>query len=197
MFNYLKPFDKIVVTGPQRSGTRICAKMICHDLGKKYYSEADVGISVWPLLKELVETKHDFVVQCPGLCRYVHTLEIRNDTAVVLMRRPVKDIIRSQKRINWHSEPEEIERYLDTPLKDISPPISRLKYMYWSVYQKPRLGDMAFEIEYDSLSEHPMWVPKDQRKGWTHGQTEPGKPEKFGPKEKRRGYRKRMKYEGK
>jgi len=195
MFDHLRPFNKIVVTGPQRSGTRICARMIAKDLRKTYVSEAKVGISVWPLLEKMVKTRKNFVVQCPGLCRYVHELSGCKDTAIVLMRRSIEDIIQSQERIKWKSEPEEIERYIDASLEDISPPIAKVKYRFWDIYQREKLGDRAFEIEYESLSEHPMWVPKELRKDWTHGQTEIGKPEKFPSRSERPGYRKKMEWE--
>ena len=100
MFDHLKPFDKIVVTGPQRSGTRICAKMIAQDLGKEYVSEAHVGVNVFGLLEEMLEKRKNFVVQCPGLCRHVHLIG-REDTAVVFMRRSLEHIIGSQRRIRW------------------------------------------------------------------------------------------------
>ena len=40
MFAELKKFKKIIVSGPQRSGTRICGKIIAHDLDYRYCDES-------------------------------------------------------------------------------------------------------------------------------------------------------------
>ena len=42
MFEYLKEFPVVLVTGPQRSGTRICAKMIAHDTGHRFVDEREI-----------------------------------------------------------------------------------------------------------------------------------------------------------
>ena len=42
VFEYLLHYHYVIVTGPQRSGTRIGAKMIAYDTGYTYVDEAEV-----------------------------------------------------------------------------------------------------------------------------------------------------------
>ena len=41
VFEHLLNFAVVLVSGPQRSGTTICAKMIAHDTGHTYIPESE------------------------------------------------------------------------------------------------------------------------------------------------------------
>jgi Coenzyme PQQ synthesis protein D (PqqD) len=165
MFEWLKKFKKILVTGPQRSGTRICARMIAHDTGYKYIDEKVLGVDSFYKLFSLFDSNLCCVVQCPALCRHVHMFS-RDESAIVLMRRNVKDIIASQERIGWNWEKPELARY------DCSAGvIAEVKYEFWDKEQRPRI-EHSFEIAYDSLAGHPLWVPKNMRGNFGPDQTE-------------------------
>jgi len=164
MFEWLSEFDFILVTGPQRSGTRICAKMISYDTGHEYVDEDDIGMDSIYRLCGLMETNRPIVVQCPVLCRYIHFLSEGN-VAIIMMRRKVEDIIASQKRINWSWEWLELARY-----DRMEGVIAEIKYQFWDQYQKERIKH-AYEIEFESLVTHPLWVTKDERHGFDARQT--------------------------
>lgn len=164
MFSEFGKFEKILVTGPQRSGTRICAKMIAHDTGHKYVDEAMIGVDSLYRLKSLFERKQRIVVQCPALCRHIHMFRADN-CAIIIMLRNVKDIVASQKRIGWNWENVELERYDQTEGL-----IAEIKYAFWKKYQKEKIGN-AFEIEYESLARHKLWVSKNLRRDFGNGQT--------------------------
>jgi coenzyme PQQ synthesis protein D (PqqD) len=165
MFEWLKKFRKILVTGPQRSGTRICAKMIARDTGYKFIDEKAFGADSIYRLFHVIQRNEHCVIQGPGLCRYVHMFE-GEDTCIVLMRRNIKDIVASQERIGWTWERAELMRY-DRP----DCVIARVKYDFWEKYQKALIRH-AFEVEYESLAGHPLWVPKKQRLNFRADQTE-------------------------
>lgn len=164
MFENLVGFDNLLVTGPQRSGTRICARMIAHDLGHQYIDENDLDMDSLYLLSSFLERKQRYVIQCPCLCRYIHIFD-RRDTAVILMRRDLEEIAVSQKRIGWRWEWLELARYDRT-----EGVIAEVKYQYWEKYQKKKIENV-FEIEYENLKTHPFWVPKDLRGDFKAGQT--------------------------
>lgn len=151
MFEWLEQYNKVLVTGPQRSGTRICAKMIAHDLDYDLIDETDLEMDSLYLLCSYLENRNRLVVQCPTLCRYIHILS-GDDTAVILMRRSVKDIIASQQRIHWRWEWLELARYDRT-----DGVISDVKYEFWEKNQKDKIKH-SFEIEYQSLAGHPLWI---------------------------------------
>jgi hypothetical protein len=164
MFEWLAEFDKILVTGPQRSGTRICTKMIAYDTGHEYIDEDDIGLDSLYRLAPLLHNRQCLAVQCPALCRHVHIFSA-DDTAIVLMRRNIEDIIASQERIGWAYEWLELARY------DRSDGvIAEIKYQFWEESQRGQIQH-AFEIEYESLAEHPLWIPKHLRQDFNPVQT--------------------------
>lgn len=170
MFEYLKDFSKIIVSGPQRSGTRICAKMIAHDLNYRYVDEGDIGVDSLNRLWGLWHRQKSFVVQCPALSRYVH-LFADDDTAIVFMIRDIDDIVASQKRVGWSWGIPELLRY-DIPISqfDVSDPATT-KYAFWLESQKHLVGANGFEVKYESLRGHPLWLDKEQRLDFKSSQT--------------------------
>jgi len=160
----LAHYDNIVLTGPQRSGTRIGAKVLAYELGYEYVDETKVRVDSLYQLRSELELPYKKVIQCPGLCRYVCFLESVGSTAIVLMRRDFKDIIASQDRINWTDRFQDLERAL-YPRPYSSLRIALCKYAYWDERQLRRL-------EYESLAGHTLWVPREERTNWGFTQTE-------------------------
>lgn len=156
MFEYLSGFLRIIVTGPQRSGTTIVGAAIADDLGYYFYPEEQIRVwELWRVERLLKRTDH-FVLQAPAICRYVHTIRSPG-LAVVLVKRPVAEIVKSQERINWEGEERELRQY---GLKEgVS---AQVKYDYWDQYQRRQI-EHPFEIEYESVATHPMWIPKECR----------------------------------
>ena len=163
MFEELTKYKRIIVTGPQRSGTRICAQMIAKDTGYVYIDEGVIAIDSFYALVEVI-SHTEVVVQCPALCRYVHHLGANEDLLIVMMVRDIDDIITSQKRIDWQGESIELMRY--APFQGS---IAELKYIAWKSQKKFIKNWM--EIDYNSLSGHPMWIPKEERSDFTPHQT--------------------------
>jgi hypothetical protein len=175
MFEQLKNFKRVLVTGPQRSGTTICGKMLAHDLGLPYVDEMEVIIgynlrtereqSFRDWLKSRVGRRfeEEIVLQCPSAASFCHELDRR--VAIVFMIRPVHEILASQKRIDWGHEQHELRQYGAT-----SGPIAEVKYNHWAEQKKN--GDNFFEVKFDSLSKHPLWVPPELRKMFRDKQTE-------------------------
>jgi len=86
--------------------------------------------------------------------------------AVVLMCRSVYAIMASEKRVDWGWELMELARY------DLSKGcISEVKYDFWEAHQRD-LIDNAFEVEYESLAAHPLWIDADARKDFKWNQTQ-------------------------
>lgn len=189
MFEFLAPFRKVLVTGPQRSGTRICAEMIYRDLDRPpewpvlYVDEANLNVENLSALCDLVlRDARRLVVQCPALSRYVHHFGAREDVAVVWMVRPLVDIVASQRRIGWTAGDAELLRYDEPALAFAftpdSPSAARVKNEYWQRVQRARILN-TYEVEYESLSAHPLWVPADERRGFAPWQTQKEKGEHY------------------
>lgn len=159
----LASFSKILVTGPQRSGTRFGARVIAHDLGHEYVDEVKIHTDGLYALYVVVTqwTDRNLVIQCPALCRYVHLFGGNPDVVVVLMRREVQHIIDSMEHIAWREAFEHLEMFRYPP-EYHTDNIALTKYHYWSEHQRA-LIDNYLELSYEGLSDHPLWVPPQLR----------------------------------
>jgi len=180
MFEYLKKHDQIVVTGPHRAGTTIATTMIADELGYKCVLEEEV--TLFCTFKSKLNNNHingiKAVYQVPLLASQCHMLD--DYAAVVFMDRSVTDILASEKRINWGSpgvgnEPREMVKYfrdIENPDKEWETmPIATVKYIVWNEIQKKNIK-FPYELEYNTLAEHKLWVPKEERKDFKPRQTE-------------------------
>jgi len=161
----LHKYKKILVTGTQRSGTTIVARIIASDLGYKYFDENAIGVSNVEKLQNLV--KHDnIVIHCPAVSYKIHEFD-GNDTAVVFVLRSKGDVLKSQKRIGWTGarEKRELKKYGAS----IGDCVYDVKLKFWREKQKSRVN--GFEVQYESFASHPMFY--SDRNGWANRQWRP------------------------
>lgn len=161
MFEDYKKYKRILVTGPQRSGTRICAKMIAEDTGYEYLDDRTViHISE---LREAVK-QDGVVVQCPGMARWIHWFG-DDDTLIVWMKRPLKEILASEKRVNWGHNLNELATYgVEGGIS------SEVKNKFWVETQRGKIKHFV-EQDYKKLAKHRLWVDKKRRSRFTGSQT--------------------------
>lgn len=167
MFEHLARYDKILVTGPQRSGTTVAAKAISQDTGHRYVDEDEYGVHSEEAFIELLEGSHRIVIQCPTMSHIVHQVAT-SDTLVVMMMRDCDDIRASEERVEWTvGVYQELYRFGMSPRQARSyrkkgGQVAPLKYRRWQEEQRDLIPHWL-ELEYESLSGHPLWVPKEQR----------------------------------
>jgi hypothetical protein len=151
MFEHLAAETRIVVTGPQRSGTRIAAQMIAGDTGHRFVDEADFNFIDEQLWRDVLASDDPFVVQCPTMFRFVVD-DADPRLFVVLMRRDLAAIHASEARIDWNEryEPFELHRF-GLEQGDAA----AIKYEYWDSHPRPA---RYLEIEYDDLVAHPSFI---------------------------------------
>ena len=95
-------FKRILITGPQRSGTTIASRIISYELGLKWITEESVDVDKLDLFFKLHFSEDNYVLQAPGLSFICHLLPV---DAVVFLWRPDKEIANSIMSIFY--------RYLD------------------------------------------------------------------------------------
>jgi hypothetical protein len=165
MFEKLVTYDKILVTGPQRSGTTICAKMIAVDTGHAFLSEAHVASeSIEGMLcnlGRLMETRHSFVLQCPAPSRWIHE-HSAEDVLVIFMRRAIRDIVASERRVGWGDSMQRAIYEEALAGHKFPATIAEAKYLFWEDVQRLTVHHWL-EVEFESLAGHPLWVPVEQR----------------------------------
>jgi len=166
MFDFLKEHKRIIVTGPHRAGTTFASEIIAEDLGYRLAAENQFAASphpsasfklFWDKLFGWTQGDQCVVLHSPGISAYVHLFDAMKP-AVVFMRRAVEDIVASEKRIKWQGQEKRLikDYYRDEGI------LPAVKYEIWEKYQKPIITH-AYDLEYESLSAHPKWIPKDQR----------------------------------
>lgn len=153
------------VTGPQRSGTTISARMIAHDTGYRYIDEFEFNVGNRVKFLKLAKLEH-VVIHCPGLMRWM--VDVADEqSCVVVVKRAIDEIIRSQERIGWSQENIELKHY---NLEGSGRKISEVKYEYWESTQKALIPNYM-EIDYHSWKDHPLWVDDILRKNFRAKQT--------------------------
>jgi hypothetical protein len=166
VFEYLAVHHRIVVTGPQRSGTRIGARMIAADTGQRFVDEAEFLIKDVGLFREFLQ-QEGVVLQAPHMLK-----DVVDDPPpgifIVLMRRDLDDIHASAQRIGWTENfggnTTELKKFGLTEGDSAA-----VKYDYWDTHEK--LAPYT-ELDYKSLQAHPMYVADEQRKNFGHWQTQ-------------------------
>jgi hypothetical protein len=167
MFEHLAVHPRIVVTGPQRSGTRIAAKMIAADTGHAFVDEMEFAIKDAGAFGEVLR-REGIVAQAPHMLKDLVD-EPPAGTFIVLMRRDLGRIHASEHRIRWAEVyGGNITELAKFGLSEGDP--ATLKYAYWD--SRPKLVPFL-ELEYEALRSHPLWVPDEQRHDFGPLQTAP------------------------
>jgi hypothetical protein len=170
----LAPYKAIVVTGPQRSGTTITTRILAAELGYRAVLEETFRVDDLNAFAELMERADRVVIQAPALSSIVHLLK-NADWAIVFMLREAEDIIRSQNRVGWGERHQAYEKakYFRP---DDPQPVCLVKRFAWESFQRKRLKERAFELEYESLAGHDLWIENSLRTQFLARQTGLEKP---------------------
>lgn len=164
-------FRKILVTGPQRSGTTIAAEIIAAETAMPYVDERSYGWRDLAALSMLVANDERMVIQYPN---FAHIIEqfTADDICIVFMHRQPTDILQSQKRINWKSASYQRKLYRGKVpyINHWLTPVCVIKYLHWHLHQKS-LVLHSLDLPYHSLKQHPRWVEQPRRSMFTSKQT--------------------------
>jgi len=179
-------YNKIIVTGPQRSGTRFVGMLLNNRLENYNYSNQDINI-IYKLPDRPV------ILHTPAQSHKIHNLlrGTRIKTLVVWVDRNNEDVIESEDRncplpkwlrdkhpmyteASWHDrcfEREERPKYLKTfpeheeKIKSFDRNVHMKKWV-WENIQRDNMKVDFTEVKYESLKDLTEFVPKEQRKDW-------------------------------
>ena len=147
----------IIVTGPQRSGTRLSAHIIAEKTGGTFIDELDYSNRI----------PNDAVVQAPFLLKSVLEVSFMFPTAqFAFTYRNKNDIIASMERIEWYKD------YIDN--SDFYRTYVDHCYDYIEMLKQSLPPERWFDIQYESLAHHPLFVT--ERANFTVRQHIPHKP---------------------
>jgi hypothetical protein len=149
----------IFVTGPQRSGTTIAARILATDLKRSYVDESEYTPNVIP---------PNAVIQAPFIIKSVLELSYLFPKAhFVFMQRNKDDIVKSMERIEWYKDYIQDSSFYNTYVEHT--------YRYIDLLCETLPKDRWSILRYDSLATHPLFV-KD-RDDFTVRQWQKDKPE--------------------
>lgn len=163
----LKQYTRIIIAGPQRSGTTYAAYTISKDLNYHHIDEQDFGTHTSEGFLNVI-SKENIVVQCPAVTHVLDQIQT-NNTIIVWINRNNEDIIKSEDRINWHPHWFNVEKdkYRKIYGNEVDQ-FERNSYMkkhYWEI-QKENLIPSFIEITYEILKTTPGFISKEQRKNF-------------------------------
>lgn len=151
MFEHLKVYRSVIVTGPHRSGTTICAEMVGHDTGLAVYREEEFKfrdiVKAEPLIRK------GGVFQGPYLLPWIPILADK-ETFVIYMQRTADEVDASVRELQ--------KRGISTPFFSRD----QARRLWGRIDKLCPHGTM---IAYQGLQSHPLW--RSDRNGWGHRQT--------------------------
>lgn len=160
-FSFLKNFSKIVVTGPQRSGTNLLSQHLLDKFfefaGYQYVDELEFDFYLETRFAEKMTDKKKMVIQAPTMSHLAHHLDAPN-TFVFFCIRKVSDIINSEERAGWNGHKFERANYRRSEFDQI--PISQAKYDYWFFEQRAQMKCPFGEVHFSAMESSSIWSNK-------------------------------------
>jgi len=149
-------WDKILVSGVQRSGTTIAAYTLAKALGYRFVDEIEFHAHNTEEFDNIMNSDEKCVIQCPALLHYIK--KYQDSALVVIMDREKEDIVASMIKHNWFNDHGlfEFRQYSNDELTDPSQIID-IK----SSYSK-QLKHM--KLNYSDLKESEYFI--STRKDW-------------------------------
>lgn len=153
---------KIVIVGPQRSGTTFSAKAIAEDKGVHHIDEMTFQAEQYEKFLRIVENKKGFCVQAPAMTHLSENI-IKDipDVLLVYLNRPIGEIKSSINRIKWgydEHEKSKMKSVTDVFSHEIS---AETKYRYLKALSEKNKN--IINIDYHSMKVHPLWINKELR----------------------------------
>jgi len=154
-FDFLKSFKRIIVSGPQRSGTNLASQFLEHNLKYKYIDELEFDFYLESHFMKSLELNSEVIIQAPTMSHILHLIRTPS-TFVFFCIRDVSDIVKSEDKIRWSGHRFERRNYSQDEYSML--PISQAKYDYWFFKQRPLMTSPFCEIYFSSFRDSAVWV---------------------------------------
>lgn len=185
LYAILHHYPRVIVLGPQRSGTNFAADILAEVTERPLFSERAFGetsCSIDPAvtknesLYEFIHREQKYVLQAPTLTCQCHTLTVTN-AILCYMDRPADEIEASRAKSDWPGTKRELAKYAKAHpyhfecMKD--KPLGNLQRYVFDNFQRKIVQMPCIEMPFLLLSEHPRWYPPELRADFRIGQTRP------------------------
>lgn len=180
-----KGYKRIIIVGPQRSGTTFTSQALANTLNFRNVDEAEFNVRDVDIFRNIMK-QENIVVQAPSMTCRIQTL-VGDDDLVVFMSRKWSDILKGVHRkngrlSNWilMKTMFNIERYYFNEYDNIAGEffdkyVNKNSYYLdayynmWKYYQSKVIPNCII-LKYGSMKNHPMWLNKDQRENFRNKQ---------------------------
>jgi len=151
----------IIVTGCQRSGTQIAARILAYDFQLKFIPEIHA---------DFFNLEPNTVIHSPlALNGFLETYYANPGVHFIHVNRDPHDIIASMRRIKWlKDDVEDWNRFL--------PHFVSHQQRMWKLLQTELPTHAWSEIQYESLKSHPLFMSQEDRTNFTVLQWEKDSP---------------------
>ena len=157
---------KIVIIGPECSGTTICAYIIAQALKSVFIREASFGrMNFEGFIKE-VSILDNFVCQCPSLTIYGR--KFPDDVLVLAVNRELAEVMIAKNKTGFEYKEAEIRMFENYKMFDMNKSLSYIKFQY---IERLISNDRQVEyVDFDSLKEHKLYIDRAGRRLLKRGQ---------------------------
>ena len=164
-----KNYSRIIVTGPQRSGTTYCAYILAKDLGYTRYDEMSFGTGNYNEFKDLI-SKNNYVLQTTVFSYCLQDINTPS-TLIIWMDRNNRDILESEKKINWPGFKDTKKHYMEYyPFhKDLINKFQENAPLKKFIFDNIQIHEMQAEwlkVPYSILSQTSEFKTKEERKNF-------------------------------
>ena len=182
-----KGYKRIIIVGPQRSGTTFTSQALANTLNFRNVDEDEFNVRDVDMFRNIMK-QENIVIQAPAMTCRIQTL-VGDDDLVIFMSRKWSDIVKSVIRkndgrlSNWvlmetmfNIDRYHFNEYDNTAGEFFDKYVSKNSYYLdsyysiWKHYQSTVIPNYI-TLEYESMKTHPMWLNKDQRKNFSGKQT--------------------------
>lgn len=170
-------YSKIIVSGPQRSGTTYTAKQLAKSLNYIHIDEYQYGVNSIKHFASFLN-KNNLVIQAPALTHILDQIKSK-DTLIIWMCRSFEDIANSEDRIDWHPKYSVIEftkYYNKYPnMRDVIKSFERsapMKTYFFENVQKDKMFVDWTYVDYSILESSPGYISPDKRNNFKPKQIE-------------------------
>lgn len=173
LVNKAKTYSRVIVTGPQRSGTTYCAYILAKDLDYPHYDESVFNSGNYNKFKQYI-SKNNYVLQTAVFTYCLQDIKL-SSTLIIWMDRKNEDIAESERRIKWNGFEGTKRRYskyypsyedLINSFEENAP----LKKHIFDKIQIPEMKVDWIKVPYDILSQTSEFKTKEERKKFTSKQ---------------------------
>jgi len=158
-------WTKIVIIGPEFSGTTISAWIIAKALKFEFISESFFKRLDCVDFRKKVKTRKDCVCQCPSLTSFAAA--IPSDIFIVVIKRDLSDILMEQRRAGFSYSEAEKRMFGDHHLFNMENPLAHVKYEFVSWIARDRKIET---VDFTSLEGHKLYIDHAGRRNLKPGQ---------------------------